>query len=122
MTLEDLRTAYPSLFYGQNWFDGHTFMDLGPGEWVASQPEDADPQILASEVDGFPAPTVRAVDLATLYVRQPGLSVWKKFLWTDDVDDHGCRVYVAGLGMYGCEGFQIHRHLQPECYWVRLPG
>lgn len=115
MTLSELRTTFPELFYGhghpEEWFRDEGFMQREPRaispffDTLPVRPEDAGP--------------VYAVDLAALYVRSPDASVWRRCLWTDDTDRWGNRVYVGGVGLYGIDAFQIHRKLEPECYWVR---
>ncbi len=113
MTLTEIRAAFPDLFYDQEWFDGETFMQ--------SEPRAYSPFFQAATVRlEAPVFPVQAVDLAALYVKDPHKSVWRKFLWTDDVDTYGNRVYVAGVGEYGIESFQIHRRLEPACWWPYL--
>ena len=117
MTLVEIRRQYPELFYDQDWFDGHGFMEV-PHDNRRLQPLFTTCEVPPGD-PLVPRELVRAVDLAFYYTKEPEHSVWKKFLWTDDVDAWGSRIYVGGLGQYGCEGFQIHRHLQPACWWVR---
>lgn len=103
MTLAEIRSDHRHLFHPQNWFLGHAFMDV-----EATGLED---------FTLFPRPlhphneSVHAVDLAKLYVESPDDDRWRYFLWTDDADDHGNRIYVGGCGQFGCERFQIHRAL-----------
>lgn len=115
MTLAEMIEAHPALFYLNNrdWFKDEPFMHVPATDGAVNQ------GFTVSEVDGPGPREVRAVDLALLYVRDPGYSVWRKFLWTDDIDRWGNRVYVAGIGQHGIETFQIHRHLQPAAWWVR---
>lgn len=113
MTLAEIRAAHPDLFYRQDWFDGQSFMDAEPSEYWRDHPFDL------TEVEYDRLHPIRAVDVAAAYMLRPTASMWKRFIWTDDVDRWGNRIYVAGVGQYGCDGFQIHRHLQPSAYWVR---
>jgi hypothetical protein len=114
VTLAEIRVAFPGLFYGHGhpdeWFRDQPFMQKEPVQmsdnfWTATVPSTV---------------PVSAADLAALYVRDPDESRWRKFLWTDDIDTYDNRVYVAGVGQYGIESFQIHRHLAipPDAWWV----
>lgn len=109
MTLAEIRAAYPALFYGQEWFNGSQFMNR------VGIPFDGPLFLVSARVGGV---ETYAADLAATYVRKPDSLIWRSFLWTDDFDDHGNRIYCAGLGQYGCEGFQIHRELTPTAWWV----
>lgn len=112
MTLAELRAAHPTLFYEQSWFTGEAFMDREPsGDWERFMPVDTD----------GPRPPVTAADMAALYVEHPHETIWRRFLWTDDADRWGNRVYVGGVGEYGIEMFQIHRHLTPRAWFVAVP-
>lgn len=113
MTLREIRAAHPNLFYPQTWMDGEAFMDEPPSGHLT-------PGFVAHpyRLNPYPRLAVLAVDLAALYVRTPDDPRWRRFLWTDDKDQHGNQVYVAGLGQNGCEGFQIHRHLVPDHRWA----
>lgn len=110
MTLAQLVKAYPSLFYVQSWYLEEPFIHKAP---VAL------PEVAAWSYDAEPHLPVSASDLAAAYVRDPMRTIWRHFLWTDDVDRWGQRVYVAGVGVYGINSFQVHRMLQPKCYFVR---
>lgn len=109
VTLAELRAAHPTLFYGQTWYEREPFIDR---EGV---PFDCPLFAISARVGGQ---TIHAADLAATYVLRPDLALWRLFIWTDDVDTHGNRIYVAGVGQYGCEGFQIHRALNPQAWWV----
>lgn len=61
---------------------------------------------------------VTALGLAQKYLAHPHSPIWRRFIWTDDHDRHGNRVYVAGVGQDGCAGFQVHRHLVPDERWA----
>ncbi len=112
MTLEGIRAAHSNLFYRGDWFDGQAFMQ------TQGSPRRISPTFTAGEVSGPGPKRIHAVDLAALYVNDPTASVWRRFLWTDDIDSYGNRIYVAGVGVYGCDGFQIHRQIAPPIYWV----
>jgi len=114
MTLREMLAAFPEVFYKQTWYANEAFLDTAPN---FDFPDD----FMISEVDGFVRPITTVVDLARLYIEHPSRSVWQQFLWTDEVDAYGNRVYCGGVGQYGCIGFQIHRKITPSCYWVRLP-
>lgn len=111
MTLRDLIVAHPTLFYAQSWYAGEPFVDH---ESTGSAPRDF--VVFPAPVKPFADP-VHAVDLAALYVTCPADPRWRRFLWTDDYDSHGQRVYVGGVGQYGIEAFQIHRHLTIDERW-----
>jgi hypothetical protein len=110
VTLATLQDLYPALFYEQSWFDGEAFM--------ATEPDESFPRFEPVPVDGQRR-SVTSADLAWAYVQDPTASVWRRFLWTDDADQYGNRVYVGGVGEYGIEAFQIHRHLTPRAWFVR---
>lgn len=59
------------------------------------------------------APLVHAVALAQRYVEDPTAFVWRRYLWTADVDDLGQRVYLGSNG----RGLEIHRHLDITSRW-----
>lgn len=108
MTLRDLIAANPALFYPQSWYADEPFADTEPtgnlrGDFVV--------------VTDKLAPEVRAADLAVFYVETPHDARWRRFIWTDDFDRYGNRVYVGGVGQYGIEAFQIHRHLTIDDRW-----
>ena len=112
MTLTEIRAAYPSLFYAQSWFNGHEFMDR---EQEHEIPRDF---AYGGHPLGSESTPVYAVDLAATYVADPHNERWShKFFWTDDEDDDGNRIYVAGSDVFGCDGFQIHRLLLPDHRW-----
>lgn len=93
MKLREALAEHSRLVYPQDWYSGEAFMDAEP--------------------DGYNAAHIFAQFLA-----RPTSSVWRQFIWTDDYDSHGNRVYVGGIGQYGCHGFQIHRLLVPDERWV----
>lgn len=92
-SLWTLVDQHPDMFYPQDWYKGEGWTRKAPLEGTA----------------GF---------FANLYLLDPENPVWNRFIWTDDYDSHGNRVYVGGVGQYGCEGFQIHRLLVPDERWV----
>lgn len=108
MTLAEMVSRFPTLFYQQSWHVGHDFMALR-----------------AAELPPLVTSTRRrachhAADLALSYLTDPEAEVWREFIWTSDFDNHGNRVYVGGCGKYGIARWQIHRHLaDPGCVWVR---
>lgn len=104
MTLRELIAAHPDKFYPQTWYEGHEFAERKEGKPLP-------PDVLSV---GLARGLVHAVDLARLYTKTPADERWRYFVWTDDRDDFGNRVYVGGIGRYDCEGFQIHRLLEPS--------
>ncbi len=124
MTLRELIQENPELFYRQEWYRDEAFMDVdlvsvdavGAGFDTSA----VDPRTTRIANREYVTPDVRAVALAALYLENPDQWVWREFLWTSDTDSHGNIVYVGGVGRYGCDGFQIHRHLvDPVALWVR---
>ena len=121
MTLLELRAAHPSLFYlDQHWYEPEAFANVPAVEMNArwSLAETRQPFPLLSNTD---VRLIHAVDLAALYVTEPHESRWRRFIWTDDIDRWGNRVYVSGVGQYGVDAFQVHRKLEPAAWWVRWP-
>lgn len=108
MTLREIIAAHPSLFYRQAWYADEPFLDTPANGSVR-------PAFVVMPDDLGAAP--RAADLAALYVESPGDPRWRRFLWTDDHDRYGQRVYVGGVGQYGINTFQIHRHLTIDERW-----
>jgi hypothetical protein len=112
MTLTEIVDAHPELFYeGSGWWRGQGFAGV------------ADPLPVHADVRGVKwswrtSPIYRAPRLALDYTRRPEHPIWRYFLWTPDVDDSGNQVYVGGVGIYGIDRFQIHRHLTPDHRWV----
>lgn len=118
MTLLELRAAHPSLFYlDQHWYETEAFANVPAVEmgshWSLSEVRPSFPLLSNTDVR-----MIHAVDLAALYVEQPTDSRWRRFIWTDDVDQWGNLVYVGGVGEYGIETFQVHRYLKPAAYWL----
>lgn len=59
---------------------------------------------------------VTAADLAAEYVKNPLDPRFRSFLWADQADQFDNQIYVGGIGRYGIDKFQIHRHLEnPGC-------
>lgn len=113
-TLATLRAAHPALFYPQTWLAGEAFLhttgldQLSPPKGIRRPghiPTPGDPDLPL------------AATLASAYVRTPGASIWRFFLWCADVDRHGNPIYVGGIGHDDVPGFQIHRHLKPDLRW-----
>jgi len=111
MTLAQMVSTYPRLFYQQTWYVAERFVQAYP----VALPDN----LTAWSDDVEPRLPVSAADLAAAYVKDPANAIWRKFLWTDDTDDYGNRVYVGGVGQYGIDRWQVHRALTPECYYVR---
>lgn len=114
MTLLDIVRAHPTLFYLNNrdWYRFEDFALTPPTRQMTLH------NVWTATVPGEGQTPVRAVELADLYVRHPQASLFRSFLWTDDVDAWGNRVYVGGLGEFGIQTFQIHRRLEPNARWV----
>lgn len=113
MTLRALRVLHPELFHPtQDWFEGEAFMDAPlPLDAHRSPPTSApfvSPSLLTPAIT---LPT--ALELALLYVEEPTHPIWRRYLWTDDTDRQGQRVYVGDNG----RGLEIHRHLHLTDRW-----
>ena len=109
MNLHLLRRARHDLFYEQSWFLQQPFMQREP---VNTLQPDVDFRSLAvGRFDDEPS----AIEYALLYVDNPDLTIWRKFLWTRDKDTKGQRIYVGGVT--DTTGFQIHRHLHLTDQW-----
>lgn len=118
MTLREIRAAYPHLFHpNQDWFEGEAFMDtLLPGDTAVAPPRVVGvpelllpPKALYLIAEKLPL----AATLAMAYVHHPQAEVWRRYLWTRDVDALGQRVYMGvnnGL-------MEIHRHLHLTERW-----
>lgn len=111
MTLRALRVLHPELFHPtQDWFEGEAFMD-------APLPLDAHHMLPTGVGSVMPRgldddlPTT--LELALLYVEYPTAPIWRRYLWTDDTDRQGQRVYVGDNG----RGLEIHRHLHLTDRW-----
>jgi hypothetical protein len=111
VTLNEMRKLYPALFYGQTWYVGERFMDIQPTGKVPAGFFIMNGALPKGRSD------VRAVDLAALYLENPSDPRFRRFLWTDDYDKQGFRVYVGGVGEYGIDAFQIHRQLTVDARW-----
>lgn len=116
MTLTEIVDAHPDLFYeGSGWWRGPGFAmrplrDGGPIEV---------PILITPPAGGRPAiGPYFATQLVDAYVRSPGHPLWRYFIWCKDQDLHGQQVYVGGVGQFGIDRFQIHRHLRIDERWV----
>lgn len=110
MTLSQIRATYPHLFYDQQWWRNEAF---------AARDAIGLPDLLVWSEDVEPRLCASASDLAAKYVSDPGASLWRHFLWTDDYDRYGRRVYVGGIGHEGIGQFQVHRYLPHQPMYVR---
>lgn len=105
---------HPSLFYTANdiWWQGEAFMAVEAALL---------PEIVVTDIMPDDPHPIGAADLALLYMGSPDSTLWRRFLWTRDVDKYGRPVYVAGIGQHGIPRFQIHRWLEkPDAWWVRF--
>jgi len=96
--------THPDRFYPQTWHEGEAFMDTEPR---------TDLQRPNLHV-GTGATEYTAADLAALWLADPSAGIWSFYLWTNDTDEHGQRVYVGQNG----KGLEIHRHLHLTSRWV----
>ena len=113
-TLRDVLLSEPSAFYRQTWYANEAFMNAPhPLNPVRPRGVDRIGSVPTAGSDLLP----HAADLAAAYLNAPGASIWRFFLWTRDVDDYGNPVYVGGVGQFGVDRFQIHRHLRITNQW-----
>ncbi len=109
MTLRELMAAHPERFYAQTWYAGHAFLDRQDGGAPAMPTGFLTTYSDAARAAFLPF----AVTLAMLYVEWPGHPLWRKRIWTADLDDHGQRIYVTDNG----NGLEIHRFLHVTEEW-----
>ncbi len=109
MTLREMRARFPSAFHpNQDWFNGEAFMDRQPRPWLGWP--DAVLHLRGSfpiDPDAMDTLTYTAADLAALWLEDPTREMWGRYLWTNDLDHLGQRVFV-GVN----EGrMELHRHI-----------
>ncbi len=107
MTLREIITDNPHLFYSQTWYEGEKFMEREAKEIPLPGFEQWSFYYTFPKQD---AQRVSAADLALCYVKNPDAEVFTKYLWTDDLDSQQQRVYVGGTSNTGL--FEVHRHIQ----------
>lgn len=56
-----------------------------------------------------------AADLAYLYIHSPNDPIWQGYLWCQDTDQSGQRVFIGGTA--NGKGCEIHRHLDLTERW-----
>ena len=117
MTLTEIVDAHPDLFYeGNGWWRGQKFAVADHRLGAAAVP-------LMVTADRTRAAR-SAASLAMTYAHYSTTSApfhfngWWAFLWTADTDDYGQQIYVGGVGQFGIDKFQIHRHLRIDDRWV----
>ena len=106
MTIVELVTRYPSLFYSQQWWRGESFTRMLPTETLTPPPK-------LTQLGKVPNRFVKlphAVDLLNAYVKDPTHEAWLGYLWTADTDVQGQRVYIGGRAN-GHGLMEIHRHI-----------
>lgn len=108
LSLVELRTRFPALFYPQQWFLDEPFTRTLPNELHLTPPTGvAQPGTVPRSSKGLPL----ACELALAYVRDPLHHAWRSYVfWCRDVDRYGQRVYVTDNG----KGLEIHRLLEPN--------
>jgi len=117
MTLGDLIRNRPEFFYPQQWYADEPFLEREePPEYAAvERPPNGghSPGFEPSHIIWHTTPAPPAVTLARLYIADPDHPIWMRYLWTDDFDRSGQRVYVGENG----RGLEIHRHLHLTDRW-----
>ena len=112
MTLRELIAAHPDRFYPQTWYAGERFLD-DPVPDVEVCRNEGPYRVTAQGPPPKEELWYSAGDLAALYVAQPALLIWRRYIWTSDLDSVGQRIYVGDNG----KGFEIHRHLHLTERW-----
>ena len=116
LTIAAFRAKHIHLFLrNQDWFVNERFMDARVPTGDLSAPV----EVVGAGVTpgrthfaaGVPLPSL--AELVGQYVQHPTALVWKRYLWTSDVDRHGQRVYIGDNGY----GLEIHRHLTITPRW-----
>jgi hypothetical protein len=93
-TLLRLIINNPDKFYKQDWYFNEEFANKDVGGIYTDTPYN----------------TLPAAVYAYRYLKSKGFEDY--YMWTNDFDSKGDRVYVGGAGFKGRpKGFQIHRHL-----------
>lgn len=110
MTLRELVAAHPDRFYPQTWYAGEAFIDTPlPLDAPTTLPSVIIEQfaylatIVPCRLESLPL----AVELAALYVAHPTAELWRRYLWCDDADSAGQRVYMG----VNNGRMEIHRHI-----------
>lgn len=115
VTVANLIARNRHLFYPQTWYEGERFMGAKVPTGELSPPvEVVGAGVVPGRLHfaaGVPLPSL--AELVGQYVQHPNALVWKRYLWTSDLDRHGQRVYVGDNG----EGLEIHRHLHITPRW-----
>ncbi len=116
VTIRALLAAHPALFYPQAWYTHEPFVYAALVMPVPPPLGRIDALIGDGHIvwRGQQA-LVPAVALVDAYVKAPTLAIWHDYLWTDDTDQHGQRIYVGGTA--NGHGFEIHRHLHLTKRW-----
>jgi hypothetical protein len=109
LTLREIMETHPHLFYKGTWYTGEPFMNRPAS---GSVPDEF--FLCGTKPNTY---AVTAADLALLYVDNPRDPRWRRFLWTADHDRHGQQIYVGGVGEFGIDSFQVHRHLTIDHRW-----
>ena len=116
MTLRELIKNNPDSFYAnQTWYADEPFMDNPVYYPEPVMPEGVSnigipPELIMWHMEDAPPAAV----LARLYIDNPTDPIWRRYLWTSDMDSLGQRVYVGDNGI----GLEIHRHLHLTDKWA----
>lgn len=114
-------------FYNQDWYLGETFMDLSlNSQWyllrmnVYEDSRAVEPRDLMSHGIHFPPAILCAYAFFAYYYRNGEYLWWHDFVWCNDLDHNGDRIYVGkyhDIDGVNKNGFSIHRHLALRpCY------
>ena len=117
MTLRELIKNNPGSFYPQTWYWDEAFMDAEyPTTWPDRLPVGVSnvgipPHLIMWHQEAW----TPAIVLARKYIDNPTDPIWRKYyLWTNNADHLGQRVYVGDNG----SGLEIHRHLHLTDKWA----
>jgi hypothetical protein len=94
------------MFYAQTWMESESFMDREAESIpLPSFDQWSFPYLFPKQE----SQRVSAASLAWCYVQNPDAEIWNRFLWCDDLDSHGDRIYLGGKSRTG--KLEIHRFL-----------
>ena len=117
LSLRQLVQAHPDRFYPSTWWHAEPFADYVPEGGPMPRLWSLGRYAPHSYDTYMPVAT-----LVAAYLANPIDPRWRSFVWADTHDQYGNRVYVGGIGRYGIDTFQIHRHLaDPQALEVLVP-
>jgi hypothetical protein len=106
-TLCEVIFKNPTLFYDQFWYYGEAFTNrrAEPLSGIPDFDQWSFPYLFPKQ----DCQRASAASLCWLYVQNPDAEIWNRFLWCDDLDSRGDRIYIGGKSRTG--KLEIHRYL-----------